>query len=164
MVFIVNLTNGWRIDNTDNLTNGLVREEEYVETYLCPTEEKSDISGPIRSIKMSSCVQCAMQRKSLCWRAMTCLAHMEQGPGPLHPGHPPPLPYLPGHWNLSLLVAFNKDGSGQCSGQPQTAQFGICVHRRVYVHIVLYFPSSNSVFWNVPPNGLSDCWYIFMFD
>ncbi len=88
---------------------------------LCPTEEKSDVSGPVRYIKMCSCFQCAMQRKSVCWRAMICLAHMEQGPDPLHPGHPPPPLYLRDHWKLILLVAFNKDGSGQCSGQLRTA-------------------------------------------
>jgi hypothetical protein len=44
---------------------------------------------------MCSCVQCAMQRKSVCWRAMACLAHLEQGPDPLHPGQPPSPPPVP---------------------------------------------------------------------
>jgi hypothetical protein len=47
-------------------------------------------SGVIRSNKMYSCVQCAMQEKSVCCRDVPCLAHMEQGPDPLHPGHLPP--------------------------------------------------------------------------
>jgi hypothetical protein len=125
----------------------------YILYLLCPTEEKSDVSGPIRSIKMCSCVQCVMQRKPMCWRAMTCLAKMEQGPVPPPPRAPPPL--LPGHWELSLLAVYNTDGSGQCSGQPWTAQSRICHHRTVYAHICLYFSSSYTAFRNVPPNGLS---------
>jgi hypothetical protein len=77
---------------------------------------------------------------------------------------PTPLPYLPGHWRLSLLVALNKDGSGQCSGHSRTAQPRTCGNWRVSVNIVLYFSSSNTVFWNVPPNGYlhsTDCCYIF---
>jgi hypothetical protein len=66
----------------------------------------------------------------MCWGAITYLAHMEQGPDPLYPGHPPPSLYLPGHLKLSLLAAFNKDGSGQCSGQLRTAQSGIYGHRK----------------------------------
>jgi hypothetical protein len=33
-----------------------------------------------------------------------------------------PLPYLPGYWGFSLLVALNKDGHGQWSGHLQAAQ------------------------------------------
>ncbi len=61
------------------------------------------------------------------------------------PRAPAPLPYLPGHWRLSLLVTLNKDGSGQCGGHPRTAQSTICGPWRVYVNIVLYFSSSNIV-------------------
>ncbi len=63
---------------------------------------------------------------------------MEQGPGPLHPEHPPP-PYLPGYWGLSLLVALNKDGPGQWSGHLQAAQPRTCGPRKMYINIVLYF-------------------------
>jgi hypothetical protein len=61
------------------------------QTLTVPDSEESGVSGPIRSIKMYSFVQCAMQEKSVCYRDVPCLAHMEQGgPDPLHPGHPPP--------------------------------------------------------------------------
>jgi hypothetical protein len=77
--------------------------------WLCPTEEKSSVSSPIRSIKMCRCVQCAMQRESVCWTAMTCRAHTEQGPDPLQPEHrPPPPPYLPGHWKLKSNSSFQQ--------------------------------------------------------
>jgi hypothetical protein len=55
-----------------------------------PDGEKSGVSSPIRSIKMYSCVLCAMQEKSVCCRDVPCLVHTEQGPDPRHPGHPPP--------------------------------------------------------------------------
>jgi hypothetical protein len=53
------------------------------------TEKKSGVGSSIRSTKMYSCAQCAMQEKSVCCRDVPCLAHMEQGPGPLHPEHLP---------------------------------------------------------------------------
>jgi hypothetical protein len=60
---------------------------------MCLTEEKSDVSGPIRSVK------CVVVFNVLCrgrqyYGAMTCLVHMEQGPIPLRPGHPPSPPCL----------------------------------------------------------------------
>jgi hypothetical protein len=58
---------------------------------IVPDREKSGVSGPIRSIKMCSCVQCAMQEESVCCRNIPCLAHVEQKPDPLHPGVPTPL-------------------------------------------------------------------------
>jgi hypothetical protein len=75
-----------------------------------------------------------------------------------------PLPYLPGRWRLSLLVALNKDGPGQCSEHLQPVQPRTCGPWRVYVNIVLYFSSSNTVFWNALPNGhmhSTDYCYIF---
>jgi hypothetical protein len=33
---------------------------------IVPDGEKSGVSGPIRSSKMYSCVQCAMQEESVC--------------------------------------------------------------------------------------------------
>ncbi len=92
---------------------------------VCQTKEKSGVGGPIRSIKMCSCVLYAMLDKSVCCRDIPCLAHVEQELDPLHPWHPP-LSYLPGHWRFSLLVALNKDGSGQCSGHPRAAQTKTC--------------------------------------
>jgi hypothetical protein len=61
-----------------------------------PNREESGVSSPIRSNKMYSCVQCARQEKSVCYRDVPCLAHMEQGPDPSTQGTRP-LPYLPGH-------------------------------------------------------------------
>jgi hypothetical protein len=63
-----------------------------------------------------------------------------------------PLPYLPGYWGLSLQVALNKDGPGQWSGHLHAAQPRTCGPGKMYVNIVLYFPSSNTVFWNAYPN------------
>ncbi len=54
-----------------------------------------------------------------------------------------PTPYLPGYWGLSLLVALNKDRLGQCSGHVQEAQPRTRGPRKMYVNIVLYFPSRN---------------------
>ncbi len=63
-----------------------------------------------------------------------------------------PLPFLPGYWGLSLLVALNKDGPGQWSGRLQAAQPRTCGPRKMYINIVPYFTSSNTVFWNAYPN------------
>jgi hypothetical protein len=52
--------------------------------------KRSGVSSPIRSVKMYSCAQCTMQDKSVYCRDESCSAHMEQGPGPLHPEHLPP--------------------------------------------------------------------------
>jgi hypothetical protein len=115
--------------------------------------EGSGVSGSIRSIKMYSCAQFAMQEKSMCCRDVPCLVHTEQGPDPLHPEH---LPTSFSAWVLGTqstsTVALNKDGPGQCSGHLQAAQPRNCGPRKVYVNIVLYFPSSNTVFWNAYPN------------
>jgi hypothetical protein len=46
-----------------------------------------DVSDPIRSIKMYSYAQCAMQERLVCCGDVPCLAHMEQGSGPLHSEH-----------------------------------------------------------------------------
>jgi hypothetical protein len=100
---------------------------------------------PIRY--MCSCVQCAIQRKSVQCGAMPCMAHVEQGPVmPPHQKHP----LFPGHWGFSLLAALKKDGSGQYSGQSRTAQSRTCGYWTVYVHIVLYLSFSNTVLWNIP--------------
>ncbi len=50
-------------------------------------------------------------------------------------------------------VALNKDGPGQCSEHLQPVQPRTFGPWRVYVNIVLYFSSSNTVFWNAIPNG-----------
>jgi hypothetical protein len=103
-------------------------------------------------------------RESMSCKDIPYLAHVEQGPDPLHPGQLPPLSNLPGHWRISLLVTLNKDRPEQWRGHLRTAQPRICGHWRVYLNIVLYFSSSNTVFWNVPPNGClhsTDCSYMF---
>jgi hypothetical protein len=61
--------------------------------FLCLTvtdRGRSDVSGPIQSIKMYSYARCTMQERSVCCRDVPCLAHMELGSGPLHPEHLPP--------------------------------------------------------------------------
>jgi hypothetical protein len=52
--------------------------------------EGHGVSGPIRSIKMNSYAQCTVQERLVCGGDVPCLAHMEQGSGPLHPEHLPP--------------------------------------------------------------------------
>jgi hypothetical protein len=39
---------------------------------------------------MYSYAQCTVQERLVCSGDVPCLAHMEQGPGPLHPEHLPP--------------------------------------------------------------------------
>ncbi len=126
---------------------------------LCQTKEEFYVSVPSDPLK------CAVVFNVLCKR-YRCVAEIypvwpmwsrDMTPPPRAPA---PLPYLPGHWRLSLLVTLNKDGSGQCSGHPWTAQSTICGPCRMYVNIVLYFSSSNIVFWSVLPNGYlhsTDC-------
>jgi hypothetical protein len=116
-------------------------QSEYIysleHTNVCPPGEKSDVSGPIRSVK------CAVVFNVLCKRSQ-CVAELcpdwpiwRRDLTPSTHGTCP-LPHA-WHWQLSLPTALNKDGPGQCSGQSRAAQSGICSHRTVYVHIVLYF-------------------------
>jgi hypothetical protein len=56
---------------------------------LISDSERPDISGPILSIKMYSYAQCTVQEKLVCSGDVPCLAHMEQGSGPLHSEHLP---------------------------------------------------------------------------
>ncbi len=75
-----------------------------------------------------------------------CLSHL-QGNDCLSPFSPEGvLPILLSVWPLgfSLLEALKKDGPGQRSGHSQAAQPRTCGPRKVYVNIVLYFPSSNT--------------------
>jgi hypothetical protein len=100
--------------------------------------KRSSVSGPIQSVKMYSCAQCTIQEKSVCCRDVPCLAHMEQGPGPLHPRHLPP--------SLSARVmgtqstsSLQQDGPGQWSGHLQAAQPRTCGSGKCMLDIVLYF-------------------------
>jgi hypothetical protein len=55
--------------------------------------EGSGVSGPIQSIKMYSCVQCAMQEKSVCCRVISdvpCLAIWSRDLTPSTQGTCPP--------------------------------------------------------------------------
>jgi hypothetical protein len=82
---------------------------------------ESGVSGPIRSIKMYSCIQCAMQVAEMypAWPIWSRdLTPSTQSTSPLS--------YLPGYWGLSLLVALNKDGPRQCSGHLQAAEPRTC--------------------------------------
>ncbi len=133
---------------------------------MCVSDRKrSGVSGSIRSVKMYRYAQCIMQEKSVCCRDVPCLAHMEQGPGPLH------LEYLPpslSAWVLetqsTVLVALIKDEPWQWSGHLQAAQPRICGTRKMYVNIVLYFQSSNTVFWNAYQMIIKwlSAWYLFL--
>jgi hypothetical protein len=125
----------------------LLKYTAWTWTVIVSDGKRSGVSGSIRSIKMYNCAQCTMQEKSVCCRNVPCLAHMEQGPGPPTLSTYPP-PYLPDNWGLSLLVALNKDVPGKSSGHVQEAQPRTCGPWKVYIDIVLYFPSSNTVFWN----------------
>ncbi len=77
-----------------------------------------------------------MQERLVCCRDVPCLAHMEQGPGPLHLEHLPPAWVLKG---FSLPVALKKDGPGQWSGHLQAAQPRTFGPQKMYINIVLYF-------------------------
>ncbi len=112
---------------------------------------ESGVSGPIRSNKMYSCIQCAMQERSMCRRDVPCLVHMEQGPDPFHPEHLPP--------SLSAWVLGTQFTSSSQQGWTWTVQWTLASSRtqnlwprKVYVTNVLYFPSSNTVFWNANLN------------
>ncbi len=59
---------------------------------IVPDHGRPSISGPIRSIKMYSWAQCTMQERLVCSENVPCVAQEEQGFGPFHPEHLPPLP------------------------------------------------------------------------
>jgi hypothetical protein len=133
---------------------------------VCPTEEKLNVSGPIRSVK---CVQLC----SICYAKEVSALWSYALPGPYGAGTCPPPPRapappsLPGHWGFSLLVVLKKDGSRQCSGHSQAAQSETGGYRTAYGHIVLYFSSINTVFWNIPQlvylNSTDFCYIFFIF-
>jgi hypothetical protein len=81
-----------------------------------------------------------MQERVVCCRDVPCLAHMEQGPDPLHPEHLPPSLSA---WVLgtqsTTVVALNKDGPGQWNGHLQAAQPRTCGPGKCMFDIVLYF-------------------------
>ncbi len=105
------------------------------------------VSGSIRSIKMYSFAQCAMQEKSMYCRDVPCLAHMEHGPDPLRPEHLPP--------SLSAWVLGTQSASSSQQGWTWIVQWTLASSptQNLWplesdINIVLYFPSSKTVFWN----------------
>ncbi len=109
--------------------------------------KRSGVSGPIWFVKMYSCAQCIMQEKPVCCRDVPCFAHMELGPGPLHSEHLRP--------SLSAWVMGPQSTSSLQQGWTWTMEWTLasslprtCDPWKMYVNIVLYFPSSNTVFWN----------------
>jgi hypothetical protein len=76
--------------------------------------------------------------------------HMEQRPVPLHQGHSPnPLSQATGD-AVYLQLPREMDLNSAHLVDSRAAQSEICSYRTVYVHISLYFSSSNTVFWNTP--------------
>ncbi len=88
---------------------------------------------------MCSCVQCAMQKKSVYCEALPCLANVESCRTETCP--PPPRDSV----YLQLPRRVNLD-----SVNLRAAQCGTFSCRTVYVHIVLYF-SSSILSFGTPP-------------
>jgi hypothetical protein len=116
-------------------------------THIVADRKRSGISGPIRSVKMYSYAQCTMQKRSVCCRDVPCLDHMDEGPGPLHPEHPLP--------SLSAWVLGTQSTSSSQQGWTWTVEWTLASSPtqnlwswKMYIDIALYFPSSNTVFWN----------------
>ncbi len=75
-------------------TRRIINTQRRPLSYLHDVDSKTDrerpnVSSPIRSIKMYSYAQCTMQERLECCGDVSCLAHMEQGSGPLHSEHLP---------------------------------------------------------------------------
>jgi hypothetical protein len=97
---------------------------------------------------MYSYAQCTMQERSVCCRDVPCLAHMEQGPGPLHPQHLPP--------SLSAWVMGTQSTNSLQQGWTWTVEWTLASSPtrnlwlwKMCVRYCSLFPSSNTVFWNV---------------
>jgi hypothetical protein len=84
--------------------------------------------------------------------------YLEQRAVPIHPGCPPPSQATKDSVYLQLPRRMNLD-----IVHLRTAQSGTCGYETVYVNIVLYFSSSNTVLWNIPPEmsypHSTDCCY-----
>ncbi len=85
--------------------------------------DRPNVSGPIRSIKMYSYAQCAVQERLVCCGDVPCLAHMEQGSGPLYSEHLPPFPSAWGngdsvYWQSSRRM--DLDSGVEIRSQPNT--------------------------------------------
>jgi hypothetical protein len=85
--------------------------------------EGPDISGPFQSINMYSYAQCTVQERLVCSGDVPCLAHMEQGSGPLHPEHLPPSLSAWGSWDSVYwqpLRRMDLDSEVEIHSQPNT--------------------------------------------
>jgi hypothetical protein len=124
---------------------------------ILTVSDKSNLIG----CKQSHPIHYNVQLCSMCYAKEASVLESYDLPGPNGAGTCPPSSRAPAPpppaWLLRTqsASAFNKNGSGQCSGQLRTAQSRICRHWTVYAQIVLYFSSSNAVFGNIPANCLS---------
>ncbi len=98
------------------LGNFQARKSKETEKYMCSTEEKLDVSRPIRSVKCAVVFN-VLYKRSQCVSVLWSYAL----PGPYGAGEDlspstQGTPPLPGHWEFSLLAASKKDESGWCGG------------------------------------------------
>jgi hypothetical protein len=135
---------------------------------LCPTGKKSGVSGPDQSVKCVVVLNVSCKRSwctvELC-PAWPMWNHVEQRPVTLHPVHsPPPPPSLATGDSGYLQLPRGMDQDRAHLVNLRAAKSGICGYRTVYVHIVLYFSSINTVYWNtsrkVYPCSIDWCYYI----
>ncbi len=98
---------------------------------------------------MYSYAQCTMQERLVCGRDVPCLAHMEQGSGPLHPGHLP-TPYLPGVMGTQSTSSLQQGWTWTVEWTLASSPTQNLRLRKMYVWYCSLFLSSITVFWNVP--------------
>jgi hypothetical protein len=123
--------------------------------------ERPNVSGPIRSIKMYSYAQCTVQERLVCSGDVPCLAHMEQGSGPLHPEHLHPSLSAWGnedsvYWQPSRRM--DLDSGVEIRSQPNTDPVILD-----NVHDIIFI-SSRKLFLECLSNDClpsTDCCYIF---
>jgi hypothetical protein len=101
--------------------------------------------------QVCSCAQCAMQKKLFYFGALPSLAHVESCgaktcPAPPRVFIPPPPSQATGNSDyLQLWRGMDLDSAHLVDSR--AAQSRTCGYRIVYVDIVLYFSSSNTVSW-----------------
>jgi hypothetical protein len=88
------------------------------------------------------CLKCYTKEAGVLWSS-AYLAHVELCGAETCP--PPPSKATRDSLYMQLPRSMNLD-----SEHSPTVQSGNCGYGTVYVNIVLYFPSSNTVFWNTP--------------
>jgi hypothetical protein len=116
---------------------------------------------------MCSFAQCNVPSKRSWCTVDLCPAcsmwnHVRQKPAPLHPGHSYPSSQVTTD-SVSLQPSRGMDLDSAHPGNSGAAWSMIRGYGIVYVYIVLYFPSSNTVSWNtlqiVYPHSI-DCYYL----